>query len=267
MSTVGFVGAGRMGGAMVRRLVAAGHEVNVLTRSPEKSTAITELGATPVTDLAAVSTDADAVILCVFTDEQVQDIAATLTPELRAGTVLVIHTTGSPHTAGAIAARGVDVIDAPVSGGPHDIAAGRLTLFVGGSAAAVERARPVLTCYGDPIIHAGPPGAGQRVKLINNALFAAQIGLIGAAVGLGERLGIPESTLLAALPHASSGSRALDGIARAGSTASFRTVVGEFLSKDVATVRTTAAELGTGLGVLDTIIDAGMTPTGGSNTA
>jgi 3-hydroxyisobutyrate dehydrogenase-like beta-hydroxyacid dehydrogenase len=267
VSTVGFVGAGRMGGAMVRRLVAAGHHVNVLARSPEKSTAITELGATPVADLAAVSADADAVILCVFTDEQVRTVVDALTPALRAGTVLVIHTTGSPHTTEAIAARGVDVIDAPVSGGPHDIAAGRLTLLVGGSDAALERARPVLASYGDPIVHAGPPGAGQRVKLINNALFAAQIGLISAAVELGEQLGIPEPTLLAALPHASAGSRALDGIARAGSAASFRAVVGEFLSKDVATARATVAELGTGLGVLDTIIDTGMAPTGGSNTA
>jgi len=267
VSTVGFVGAGRMGGAMVGRLVAAGHSVNVLARSPEKSTAITGLGATPVTDLAAVCALADAVVICVFTDEQVRDVADDLMADLRSGTVLIIHTTGSPRTVEAIDARGVDVIDAAVSGGPHDIAAGRLTLFVGGSDAAVERARPVLSCYGDPIIHAGPPGAGQRVKLVNNAVFAAQIGLISAAVELGERLDIPESTLLTALPHASAGSRALDSIARAGSAASFRAAVGQFLSKDVATVRATAAELGTGLGVLDTIIDSGLAPTGGSSSA
>ncbi|MUL67986.1 6-phosphogluconate dehydrogenase [Mycobacterium sp. CBMA 234] len=252
---------------MVRRLVAAGHDVNALARSPEKSAAITELGATPAADLAAVCAGADMVVICVFTDEQVRDVSDALAADLRPGTVLIIHTTGSPHTAEAIAARGVDVIDAAVSGGPHDIAAGRLTLFVGGSDAAVERARPVLSCYGNPIVHAGPPGAGQRVKLINNAVFAAQVGLITAAVELGERLGVPESTLLAALPHASAGSRALDSVSRAGSVGSFRTVLGEFVSKDVATVRTTAAELGTDLGVLDTIIDTGMAPTGGSNSA
>lgn len=267
MSTVGFVGAGRMGAAMVHRLVAAGHHVNVLTRSREKSTAITELGATPVTDLAGVCAGADTVVICVFTDEQVRDVADTLMADLHPDTVLVIHTTGSPHTAEAIAARGVDVVDAAVSGGPHDIAAGRLTLFVGGSDDAVERARPVLSSYGDPIIPVGPPGAGQRVKLINNALFAAQIGLISAAVELGERLGVPESTLLAALPHASAGSRALDSVSRAGSATSFRAVVGEFLSKDVATVRATAAELGAGLGVLNTIIDTGLAPTGGTKSA
>ena len=256
-----------MGGAMIRRLVAAGHHVNVLARSAEKAAAITELGATPVADLDAVCAGADTVIICVFTDEQVRDVAAALAPALPRRCVVVIHTTGSPHTAEVLAARGVEVIDAAVSGGPHDIAAGRLTLFVGGSGAAVERARPVLASYGEPIIHAGPPGAGQRIKLINNALFAAQIELVSAAVELGEQLGVPESTLLAALPHASSGSRALDSISRAGSIASFRAVVGEFLSKDIAAVRAAAAELGTGLGVLDTIIDTGMAPTGGSNTA
>ncbi len=255
-----------MGAAMVRRLVAAGHQVNVLARSPEEGTAISELGATPVADLAGVCAVADTVVICVFTDEQVRDVADALLADLSPGTVVVIHTTGSPHTAESIAARGVDVVDAAVSGGPHDIAAGRLTLFVGGSDDAVERARPVLSSYGDPIMHTGPAGAGQRVKLINNALFAAQIGLISAAVELGGRLGVPEPTLLAALPHASSGSRALDSVARAGSAASFRTVVGEFLSKDVTTVRATAAELGTGLGVLDTVIDTGLAPTGGSNT-
>ena len=69
--------------------------------------------------------------------------------------VLVVHTTGSPRTAQAIAARGVDVVDAPVSGGPHDVAAGRVTLFVGGEDDAVTRVRPLLSTYGDPVLHVG----------------------------------------------------------------------------------------------------------------
>lgn len=113
MNTVGFVGAGRMGGAMVGRLVAAGHEVNVLARTPEKSAAITALGATPVTDLAALCAGADTVVICVFTDEQVRDVANALADNLRPDTVLVIHTTGSPHTAEAIADRGVRTTSPP----------------------------------------------------------------------------------------------------------------------------------------------------------
>ncbi len=72
----------------------------------------------------------------------------------------------------------LDVIDAPVSGGPQEIAAGRVTLFVGGSDDAVTRVTPLLSAYGDPIFHVGPTGSGQKVKLINNAMFAAQIGLV-----------------------------------------------------------------------------------------
>ncbi len=134
MTRVGFVGAGRMGGPMVRRLVEAGHDVRVLGRTPEKCSAIRELGAQAVTEPVAAAEGADAVIVCVFTDDEVKqvcldgDLVAAMTP----GAVLVIHTTGSPRTAEAIAARGIDVVDAPVSGGPHNIAAGRVTLFVGG---------------------------------------------------------------------------------------------------------------------------------------
>jgi len=191
-----------MGAPMVRRLIEAGHEVSALGRSVEKRRAVSELGAQPVTDLADVGADADVVVVCVFTDEQVQQVCleSVLLSTMRPGAVLVVHTTGSPRTAESVAAEagshGVDVIDAPVSGGPHDIAAGQVTLFVGGPDDAVERARPVLASYGDPILHVGAIGAGQGVKLVNNTLFAAQIGLLHEAVRLGDRLGIDERRLL-----------------------------------------------------------------------
>ena len=92
------------------------------------------------------------------------------------------------------------MLDAAVSGGPHNIAAGDLTLFVGGPAEAVDAVSPLLGVYADPIIHAGAPGAGQCVKLVNNALFTAQIGAVRAAVELGAALGVQEQALLSALP-------------------------------------------------------------------
>ena len=257
MMRLGFIGAGRMGSAMVRRLAGAGHEVRALGRSTEKCQAIRQLGADAVTDLVALTGTAEAVIVCVFTDEQVLEICldTELPARMAPDSVLVLHTTGSPRTAEQLAARGIDVVDAPVSGGPQDIAAGRLTLFVGGSDAAVARVRPALASYGDPILHVGPTGAGQRVKLVNNALFAAQIGLITGAVRLGTRLGVTESTLLSALTHGSGASRALDSIARAGSADAFSTAVGDFLGKDIAVVRKVAAELGTDLNVLDGVLE------------
>jgi 3-hydroxyisobutyrate dehydrogenase-like beta-hydroxyacid dehydrogenase len=264
LSQVGFVGAGRMGAPMVRRLVETGHQVRALGRSVEKRRAVSELGAQPVTDLADVGADADIVVICVFTDEQVRQVCleSVLLSTMRPGSVLVIHTTGSPRTAERVAAEaashGVDVIDAPVSGGPHDIAAGRVTLFVGGSDVAVEHARPVLTGYGDPILHVGPIGAGQGVKLINNTLFAAQIGLLHEAVRLGARLGIDEQRLLEAIGHGSAASRVASIVGARGSVDAFIEMVGEFVGKDVAVVRKTAAELGSDLGLLDDAINAGF---------
>jgi 3-hydroxyisobutyrate dehydrogenase-like beta-hydroxyacid dehydrogenase len=253
-----------MGRPMVGRLVDAGHQVRALGRSDEKRSAIVELGADAVDDIAAVCADAEAVAVCVFTDEQVQRICLTdgLVAAMPAGSTLVLHTTGSPRTAEAIAERatprGVEVVDAPVSGGPHNAAAGALTLFVGGADGAVATVRPALSSYGDPILHVGPLGAGQKVKLVNNALFAAHIGLLADAVELGARLGVNEAALLSALPHGSSASRVLDIVAAGGSVASFIEAAGEFVGKDIAVVRQIAAELAGDLGVLDDAIDAAI---------
>ncbi|MCV7399908.1 NAD(P)-dependent oxidoreductase [Mycobacterium fragae] len=259
--TVGFIGAGRMGRPMVGRLVDAGHDVRVLGRSAETRSAITQLGAQAVADPAEVTATADVVVICVLTDEQLLQVCldggllSTMTP----GSALVVHTTASPRTIETIAASAdIELVDAPVSGGPHNAAAGALTLFVGGADEAVARVRPVLSCYGDPVMHVGPLGAGQKVKLVNNALFAAHIGLLSGAVGLGARLGVPESTLLAALPHGSAASRVLDMVASGGSVSSFVETAGEFVGKDIAVVRSIAADLGDDLGVLDVVIDAAV---------
>src|ERR1700748_1816535 len=107
MSQVGFVGAGRMGAPMVRRLVDAGHKVRALGRSVEKRRGVSELGAQPVTDVADVAADADVGIGCGFTDDQVQQVGleSVLLSTMSSGASLVIHTTGSPRTAEAIAAE------------------------------------------------------------------------------------------------------------------------------------------------------------------
>lgn len=260
MTRIGVVGAGRMGAPMVRRLVDAGHDVRVLGRNAQKCAVIEDLGAHPVTDLAAVADGAEIVIVCVFTDEEVEQVCMKdgLIAAMQADAVLVVHTTGSPRTVEALATRGVAVVDAPVSGGPHDTAAGRVTLFVGGDEDSVARVKPVLAAYGDPVLHVGGVGAGQAVKLINNALFAAQIGLVTEGVRLGGLLGVAEPTLLEALTHGSADSRALGLIAAAGSASGFIGAVGDFVGKDVAVVRKAVAELGSDLGTLDDLADAGL---------
>ncbi|MDA3638805.1 NAD(P)-dependent oxidoreductase [Mycobacterium xenopi] len=261
---IGFIGAGRMGRPMVARLVEGGHDVRALGRSAEKRAGVAELGAAAVADVCAAAAAADVVVVCVFSDEQVRhvcldsDLLVTMAP----GAALVVHTTASPATVEAIAAHaathGVAVADAPLSGSPHDAAAGKLTLFVGGDDETVARLRPALGCYGDPVLHVGPTGAGQKVKLVSTAIFTAQIGLLAEATQLGKRLGVPEPTLLAALPYGSAGSRVLNMVAARGSLASFVETVREFVGKDVAVARTIAGELGSDLGLLDAVIDAAV---------
>jgi 3-hydroxyisobutyrate dehydrogenase len=253
-----------VGATMVRRLVDGGHDVSVLGRTDEKRRAVSELGATPVSGVPEVVDGADVVIVCVFTDEQVQQVCLQdgLVAAMRPGATLVIHTTGSPRTARSIADQfgDIGVLDAPVSGGPHNIAAGEVTLFIGGSEDVVARAQPVLACYGDPIMHVGPLGAGQAVKLINNSLFAAQIGLLAEAVTVGASLGVDEPKLLASVARGSGASRVGEFVAGRGSVAGFVADVGEFIGKDIEMVRKTAAELGTDLGLLDDVINAGIRP-------
>lgn len=245
---------------MVARLVEAGHDVRVLGRSAAKRRDLQRLGAAAVANVAEAAAQADMVVLCVFTDEQLREVCleSALLPTMPPDSALLVHTTASPATIETIAARanGVDVVDAAVSGGPNDIAAGRLTLFVGGADDAVARLRPVMACYGDPVLHVGRRGSGQKVKMVNNALFAGHIGLLAEAVRLGERLGVPEPTLLAALAHGSATSLVLNLVAARDSVASFTEVAGEFVSKDVAVVRGIAEELGTDLGVLEDVIKA-----------
>ncbi|GAB2658893.1 NAD(P)-dependent oxidoreductase [Nocardia goodfellowii] len=257
---VGFVGAGRMGAPMVARLLAAGHEVQVLARDPEKHAALRKSGASVSATAARIGAGAEVVVICVFTDEQVRAVCldGDLLPAMSPGSVLVVHTTAGPHTMTAVAERAasyfVEVLDAPVSGGPHDIAAGTLTVFTGGADAAVRRARPALSCYADPVLHVGPLGSGQRVKLLNNAAFAAQLGVLTEIVRLADRFGLDEATVLRALPHGSAGGRALAGAAARGSIGEFATAVREFLAKDLAEIRATMAGLGADLGSLESLI-------------
>ena len=104
---IGFIGAGRMGRPMVNRLVEAGHDVVVLGRTAEKRAAIAQLGASTVAHTAEVSAQADAVTVCLFTDEQVQQVclADDLLATMPRGSALVVHTTGSPRTVETIAVR------------------------------------------------------------------------------------------------------------------------------------------------------------------
>lgn len=254
---LGFVGAGRMGRPMISRLVAAGHEVVCLVRSEAAHAAVAAVGAVPVLEPAAAAAGADALLLCLLTDQQVRTVCldAGMIDLMPSGSLLVVHTTGSPGTVAALAERaaprGIDVVDAPVaSGGPTDVESGHAALHVGADAPGLMKALPILRLYGDPIVHCGGPGSGQQVKLISNAIFAANIGIVAEAVRVAAELGLEEKTVLDAVQQGSGASRALMRVAATGSVSRFAALVGEFIGKDVAVINQVVAELGVDLGVM-----------------
>ncbi|MEQ6900387.1 NAD(P)-dependent oxidoreductase [Nocardioides sp. YIM 152588] len=259
---IGFVGAGRMGRPMLQRLIAAGHSVRVHYRFDWEVEAFTADGAEITPDLRDVPVGAEAVVVNVYSDQQVREVCLDggLVAGLAPGSLLVVHTTSSPRTsellAEACAARGCAYVDAAVSGGPHNIAAGEITLFVGGSEAAFAQAQPVLSAYGDPVIHLGPAGTGMKVKLLNNAVFGANIGVLAAAARLAERLDLDEGALLRAVQHGSGNSAVLGMIANRTTVRGFSESTAEFVDKDVSVAASLLADLGAGLDELEPMYEA-----------
>jgi 3-hydroxyisobutyrate dehydrogenase len=252
-----------MGRPMIDRLVAAGHDVSTLMRRPQARAAAEAAGLAWAGTVTATARDADAVIVVVLTDEQVRSVC--LGPDgaiaaMKPGATLIQHTTSDPATAelltGAGAERGIRVLDAALSGGPHDIAAGTLTLWVGGDEAVLEELRPVLDSYASPVMFVGPAGHGQRVKLVNNALFVAQVGLAVDAVRLAGSLGIEEQTILAAVQHGSGASRALSVVAGGGSVDAVAERLADLMLKDVTVVREVAQSAGADLGIIGTVLSS-----------
>jgi 3-hydroxyisobutyrate dehydrogenase-like beta-hydroxyacid dehydrogenase len=260
---IGFIGVGRMGRPIVDRLVDGGHDVIAFVRQPEARAAVEADGLTCADNLADTVRDADAVCCVVLTDEQVRSVC--LGPDgaiagMNADATLIQHTTSDPETALLIghegAQRGITVLDAALSGSPHDITAGELTLWVGGDEAILEEMRPVLETYASPIRFVGPLGNGQRVKLVNNALLVAQMGLAIDAVRVAGSLGIGEKAILNGLQHGSGASRGLSIVAAMGSVDAVADQLSDLMLKDVTVVREVAQRSGVDLGIIGTVLSS-----------
>jgi 3-hydroxyisobutyrate dehydrogenase len=248
-----------MGLAMVERLAAAGHDLVVHARRPETQAALTGLGVRHTTELPEAGAGADVLLLCVFSDEQLAEIAGPLAAALPDGAVFASHVTGRESTLRTVAGRfpAIQVVDAPVSGAPDDIRAGRLTVLLGGPPAARAQAADVVRAYADPVIETGELGTALAVKLVNNFLFAANTQLAAEAVRLGEALGVAPGELLGALEHMSGGSQASHRAGMRGSMADFAARIGPFMRKDVAICLEQAAERGVDPGLLIDVVRRG----------
>jgi 3-hydroxyisobutyrate dehydrogenase-like beta-hydroxyacid dehydrogenase len=189
---IGWIGLGIMGSRQAANLRRAGHELTVWNRTASTAEAwAAEHGATVAATPAEVAQGADVVFSMVVDGPQVQEV---LVPAAREGVLFVDMSTIGPewtHRIGRqLAEQGARLVDAPVTGSSPRAEDGTLTIMVGGEAAAFERAKPVLETMGRLIVHVGALGQGQMLKLINNALGAANAAALAEALLLASATGL-----------------------------------------------------------------------------
>ncbi len=197
--TIAFLGLGNMGGPMAANLVGAGHHVHGFDPVAELKAAAASTGAKVFDTGADAVAEADVVITSLPSGAVVKACYAEVLPAAKHDALFIDTSTISVEDARAINARaaehGFAQLDAPVSGGVKGATAGTLAFMVGGTDAAVERARPVLEPMAGKVIHCGGSGNGQSAKLCNNMVLAVQQIAIGEAFVLAEKLGLSAQSL------------------------------------------------------------------------
>lgn len=203
---LGYVGLGNIGGPMATRLAAWPGGLTVFDLSDDALVKVTQAGAARSDSVAAVAEAADIVGICVVNDEQVRAVVADLLTTAKPGTIITLHSTIGPDTAADLAAvcaeRGVQLLDAPISGGAPGAEQGRLAIMVGGPREAYERVAKPLKLAGDMVVHAGEDvGAGTRMKLARNLLHFISFTATTEAARLAEAAGIDLAKLGRVVRH------------------------------------------------------------------
>jgi 3-hydroxyisobutyrate dehydrogenase len=202
MATIGFIGLGNMGGPMAANLIKAQHSVTGFDLVPAAMTALDAAGGKLAASAAEAVAAADIIVTMLPAGPQVR--AVYLGPDgiiakAKRGALLMDCSTIDVETARLVAAEaakaGLEMLDAPVSGGTMGAQNATLTFMVGGEASAFARGRPVLENMGRTIIHAGASGAGQTAKICNNMILACSMIAVCEGFALAEKLGLPAQTL------------------------------------------------------------------------
>ena len=190
---LGYIGLGKMGAPMAKRLVAWPGGVTVFDIRTEAMTPLAEAGATLADSVADVAA-ADIISITVLNDEQVRAVVAELARNVRPGTVIAIHSTISDTTAAELARelepQGIHVVDAPVSGGGRAANKGELATMVGATEEAFALVKEPFSLWASLVIHAGEPGAGTRMKVARNMLHYISFAAACEASKLAEECGI-----------------------------------------------------------------------------
>ncbi|SHE97894.1 3-hydroxyisobutyrate dehydrogenase [Lampropedia hyalina DSM 16112] len=217
---IAFIGLGNMGSGMALNLLRAGHEVRGFDLSEAAQKFHADQGIHIATSAAEAADGAQVVVTMLPASTHVQALLLGtaehpgLLERLPTGTLVIDSSTIAADTARTVgkaaAARGIDFLDAPVSGGTAGAAAGTLTFMIGGTAEALERARPLLETMGKNLFHAGASGAGQTAKICNNMLLGILMIGTSEALSLGMANGLDAKVLSEIMRRSSGGNWALE---------------------------------------------------------
>lgn len=260
-AATGFAGLGAMGRGMARNLHAAGLLRAIWNRTASRARELAdELQIEPAVNPAALAASCDVIVTCVSADADVFDLVDAMAPALRRGSVVVDCSTVSADTAREaarrLAPRGVDFLDAPVSGGVEGARDGTLAIMVGGADTAFNRALPVLKAMGRTVTHFGPSGAGQAAKATNQIMCAGIIQAVAEAMAFAKAERLPLDKLVATLGQGAGSSwyfvHRAPNMVREEYPAGFRVRLHE---KDLRICHEMAARHGVRLPVIETTLE------------
>jgi 3-hydroxyisobutyrate dehydrogenase len=210
---VGVIGTGLMGLPMARNLLRAGFDVTAYNRTRARAEPLAQEGATVVDSPRAVAEQAEAVISCVSDTPDVQQVILGEEGVLagaRPGLTVIDMSTISPRATREIAAtleaHGLEMLDAPVSGGQKGAIEGTLSIMVGGKQEIVERCRPIFQAVGQKLVYCGGHGQGQMVKLCNQIAIASNLIACAEAVAFAKKAGVDPLTMIEAVGAGAAGS-------------------------------------------------------------
>ena len=210
MSKIGFIGTGVMGSAMINNLIKNNYQVNVYNRTPEKAKALTSIGAIFTSTIEECVKDVDYIITIVGMPNDVKEVYDEIFKYAKKGSIAVDMTTSSPSLAKEIfekgKEKGIDVLDAPVSGGDIGAQKGTLSIMVGGEKEAFDKLVPIFKSMGTNINYMGKAGSGQHTKMANQIAIAGTIAAVNESIKYAKEMGLDLNEVLNAIASGAAGS-------------------------------------------------------------
>ena len=241
IGTIGMVGLGSMGGAIAKRLLAAGLAPHIWGRSPERLSAFVDAGCVQQATLKALAQECDVILVCVSDTDAVESVL--FDPEGIAsadhpGLLVVDHSTIHPlrtaQFAERLGARGIRLLDVPVTGGVVAADAGTLVLMAGGEHSDIESLSGLFDCYAQRVTRMGAAGAGQATKIANQMIIGANVAVVAEALNYASNFGVNAALLPDALAGGWADSAVLQNHARRMAAADYDgDVNARIMAKDI----------------------------------